>query len=125
MSSTHAQRRAAKAARRKKVLAERRKVAMAEKNLPRAERMRRLAASPIHACLVNDALFEIGNGNLVLARKTADGSMAMAVFMLDVYCVGVKDVILRVQGASEIERILQAVGDVQPLVAIEPARARK
>lgn len=107
------------------MLAERRKIVMAEKNLPRAERMRRLASSPIHACLVNEALFEIGNGNLILARKTADGSMAIAVFMLDVYCVGVKDVILQVEGATKVQRILDSLGEVQPLIAIEPACARK
>lgn len=125
MSNRHAQRRAAKVVRRKKLLAERRKVAMAEKQLPRAERMRRMAAAPIHSCLVNEALFEIGNGNLVLARKTADGRVAMAAFMLDVYCVGVKDVILRLDGARESETVIAALGDMQPLIAIDPACARK
>lgn len=125
MSNRHAQRRAAKAARRKKQLAERRKVAMAEKQLPRAERMRRMAAAPIHCCLVNEALFETGNGNLVLARKAADGRMGAAVFMLDVYCVGVKDVILRLDDSGDIERIIAVLGDVQPLTAIDTACARK
>lgn len=125
MSNRHAQRRAAKAARRKKLLAERRKGAMAEKQLPRAERMRRMGAAPVHCCLVNEALFETGNGNLVIARKTADGRMGVAVFMLDVYCVGVKDVILRLDASSEIERVIAALGDIQPLTAIDAACARK
>ncbi len=125
MSNRHAQRRAAKAARRKKVLAERRKVAMAEKQLPRAERMRRMAAAPLHSCLVNQALFEIGNGNLVVARKGTDGRIAVAAFMLDVYCAGVKDVILRLGESREIESVIAAMGDVQPFVAIDAACARK
>ncbi len=98
---------------------------MAEKQLPRAERMRRMAVAPIHCCLVNEALFETGNGNLVLARRAADGRMSAAVFMLDVYCVGVKDVILRLDDSAEIERVIAALGDVQPLAAIETACARK
>lgn len=125
MSHRHAQRRAAKAARRKKLLAERRKVAMAEKQLPRVERMRRMAAAPIHSCLVSGALFDGGNGNLVLVRRAADGRMAMAAFMLDVYCVGVKDVIFRMSDALEIEPIIAALGNVQPLIAVDPACARK
>jgi PAS domain-containing protein len=125
MSPRHAQRRAAKAARRKKLLAERRKIAMAEKQLPQVERMRRMAAGAIHCCLVNEALFEIGNGTLILARRTADGRMALAAFMLDVYCVGVKDVILRLGDARETESIVAAFGTVQPLIAIDPAHARK
>ncbi len=49
----------------------------------------------------------------------------MATFLLDVYCVGVKDVTLRVDEASEIERFMEALGQVQPMAAIEPTRARK
>jgi hypothetical protein len=125
MSKRHAQKRAAKAARRKKVLTERRKAAMAESQMSLATRMRRMAVAPIHSCLISEALPEIGNGYLVLARKAADGRMAMATFLLDVYCVGVKDVILRVDEASEIEHFMEALGEAQPMVAIEPTRARK
>lgn len=49
----------------------------------------------------------------------------MAIFLLDVYCVGVKDVVLRVDEASEIERFMEVLGETQPMVAIEPTRARK
>jgi hypothetical protein len=125
MSNRHAQKRAAKAARRKKLLAERRKVAMAEKRVPLAERMRRMAAAPIHACLVNEELFEVGSGNLVLVRKMADGRIAMAAFLLDVYCVGVKDVMVRQDDTAEIESIMEDLGEAQPLVAVDPAWARK
>jgi hypothetical protein len=125
MQKRHAQKRAAKAARRKKLLAERRKGAMAESQMSLATRMRRMAVAPIHSCLVSEDLSGIGNGYLVLARKAADGRMAMAVFLLDVYCVGVKDVVLRVDVASEIERFIDALSRGQPLVAIEPTRARR
>ncbi|MGE4078872.1 MAG: hypothetical protein AB7F22_25260, partial [Reyranella sp.] len=64
-------------------------------------------------------------GYLLLARKAADGRTAMAIFLLDVYCVGVKDVILRVAGAHEIERFMDRLNVAQPMTAIEPPRARK
>ena len=124
MSKRHPHKRAAKAARRKKLLTERRKAAMAESQMSLATRMRRMAGAPIHSCLISEALAEFGEGYLVLGRKAADGRMAVAVFLLDTYCVGVKDVILRVGEASEIERFLEVLGEAQPLVAIEPARAR-
>jgi len=98
---------------------------MAESQMSLATRMRRMAGAPIHSCLISEALLEIGKGYLVLARKAADGRTAMAVFLLDTYCVGVKDVILRVDEASGIERFLEALGEAQPMVAIEPTRARK
>ena len=99
---------------------------MAEKQLPRAEADAwRMAAGPIHCCLVNEELFETGNGNLVLARKAADGRMGVGVFTLDVYCVGVKDVILRSPRLVQIEPVIAAFGDIQPLTAIDTACARK
>lgn len=125
MSNRHVQKRAAKAARRKNLLAERRKAEMAGSQVSLTTRFRRMAGSPIHACLISEALPEIGQGYLVLARKAADGRTAMVTFLLDVYCVGVKDVILRVDEASEIERFIAAIGETQPMLAIEPTRARK
>lgn len=125
MANRHAQKRAAKAARRKKLLTERRKAAIAESQMSLATRVRRMAGAPIHSCLVSERLFEIGQGYLALARKAADGRMAVALFLLDTFCVGVKDVILRVDEASEVERFLEAAGATQVMAAIEPARARK
>ncbi len=126
MSKKHVQqKRAAKAARRKKLLTERRKAAIAESQISLATRIRRMAGAPIHSCLISEALSELGKGYLLLARKAADGRMAMATFLLDLYCLGVKDVILRVDEPSEIESFIEAVGEVQPMIAIEPTRARK
>lgn len=125
MSKRHPQKRAAKAARRKKILTERRKAAMVEGQMSLAMRIRRMAVAPIQSCLISEALLELGTGYLVLARKAADGRMAMVTFLLDVYCVGMKDVIVRVDEASEIERFLEAMGGAQPMDAIEPTRARK
>ncbi len=125
MSKRHAQKRAAKAARRKKLVSERRKAALAESHVSLATRVRRMAVAPMHSCLMGEALFDTGGGYLVLARKGLDGRVAVAIFLLDTYCVGVKDVILRVDVASTLEPLIQGLDDLQPMVAIEPARARK
>jgi hypothetical protein len=125
MAKKHAHKHAAKAARRKKLLTERRKAALAESQMSLATRMRRMAGAPIHSCLISESLDELGKGYLLLARKAADGRVAVATFLLDLYCVGVKDVILRVDEASEIERFVEALGEAEPLAAIEPSRARK
>lgn len=125
MANRHAQKRAAKATRRKKLLAERRKAAIAESQMSPATRMRRMAGAPIHTCLISEALLDIGKGYLALARKAADGRMAVVVFLLDTYCLGVKDVIVRVDEAREVGHFLEALRAAQPMVAIEPTRARK
>jgi hypothetical protein len=126
MSHGIAQRRAAKAARRKKMLSERRKAAVAETRLSLADQMRRAAAAaPIHSCLANEGLFAQGIGNVILTRKTAGGRMAMAAFLVDVYCVGVKDVMVRQGDGADIEPFLATMGEVQPLASVDPAYARK
>jgi hypothetical protein len=125
MTKRHAQKRAAKAARRKKLLAERRKAALAGTQLSLATQVRRITVAPIHCCLISETLFDNGMGYLVVARKAADGRMAVATFLLDVYCIGVKDVVLRLGEAHEIGLFIDRLNDAQPMVATEPSRARK
>lgn len=125
MSKRHQQKRAAKAAQRKKQLAERRKAALAVPQMSPAAQIRQIAVAPIHCCLISEALFDSGMGYLALARKAVDGRMAVITFLLDVHCVGVKDVIVRLAGAHEIEEFIDRLNEAQPMVAIEPSRARK
>jgi hypothetical protein len=51
----------------------------------------RAANAPIHECLVPDSLFEKGIGNLAFSRALPDGSIGLAMFLLDVFCLGVKN----------------------------------
>ena len=46
---------------------------------------------PIHDCLMPNDLFETGVGMVVLARALPSGELALATFLVDVYCLGVKD----------------------------------
>ncbi len=123
MSSSIAQRRGAKAARRKKLLAERRRHADAGGSL--ASRVQRLAVAPIDRCLLQDGLFESGMGTLLLARGTPSAGFTMATFLLDVFCLGVKDVVLRQVESSELDEIVEVMGAGAPFAAVEPSYARK
>lgn len=125
MSSGILRRREARAKRRKQVLAERRKLAGAASNLPLAMRVRRLAALPLGSCLVQDGLFERGNGMVVLTRRQDDGQLVFAAFLLDVFCLGVKDVTFRHMELSEFEEFVALTEDEAPLSSVEPAYARK
>jgi hypothetical protein len=49
------------------------------------------ANCPIHECLVPQGLFEDGIGNLAFSRRLPDGRIALAMFLLDVFCLGVKN----------------------------------
>jgi len=83
--------------RRQKKLA--RKAAKRKRNLaaktgefPGKERLIAFAADkPLHECLVPRVLYEQGMGNVVISRKMPNGDIAAAFFLVDIYCLGVKN----------------------------------
>ncbi|MCG5526050.1 hypothetical protein LRB11_14085 [Ectothiorhodospira haloalkaliphila] len=62
---------------------------------------------PVHECLVPDALFDCGLGPVIWARRTPDGMIASSVFLVDVYCLGVKDAFVQVCSQLEYEHRLK------------------
>jgi hypothetical protein len=123
MASNIAARRGAKAVRRKAILAERRKSEMLASTLP--AKVGRAASAPIRQCLLNGSLFESGIGTLILARGIPGGELAIASFLLDVHCLGIKDVVFRSIARTDLEEWIAVVDETDPLVAIEPSHARK
>ena len=119
-----AHRRAAKAARRKKLLAGRRKAAAADRQLPLAGQMRRLAAAPLHSCLMQEDAFERGISAVILTRE-AEGGLVLASFLIDVHCLGVKDVLFHHSDRAEIEDVIAAMEQNAPFIAVDPSYARK
>jgi Domain of unknown function (DUF1841) len=125
MSSRTPQRRAAKATKRKKLLAERQK-AQGTAPSSSAAQARRGASGPIYRCLLQNAVFETGQGILLLVRGTPRDGFTLGSFLLDSYCLGVKDSVL--QGGlleREVETIIAGADGAAPLEAVEPGYARK
>ena len=123
MGANIALRRAAKAARRKAVVAEKRRTEMLEGTL--AVKVRRAASAPIQECLLQNALFEVGIGTLILARGISPNYLNVAVFLVDASCHGVKDVFFRSLGADELEAFVANMSETEPFVAVDPSYARK
>ncbi|MDE3176609.1 MAG: hypothetical protein KGM15_10960 [Pseudomonadota bacterium] len=115
---------AAKAAKRKVVVAE--KLARDRRELSISKpRHIDFAACPIVACLVTENFESVGISTLTVMRKLSLGRYGIAVFLLDFWCLGVKDAFFRVAEADEYELYieeLEAGGGAEP---IEPARARR
>ena len=55
---------------------------------------------PIHECLIPDNLFTAGIGELVVTRHLPNGDIAMSAFVLDIFCLGVKDAMFMVMPES-------------------------
>jgi hypothetical protein len=125
MASSIVRRRAAKALRRKAVVAAKRRAIDGAGSLPLAPRVRRAAAGPIHGCLMHDGLFEHGSGVVILTRTAGDDELAMASFLVDVFCLGVKDAFFRTIAPWDLEQFLEDAAIPAPLVAVDPSYARK
>ena len=57
------------------------------------------AKYPIYECLVPGELFETGLGTIIVARRPPSGEIAITAFVVDVFCLGVKNVLFKL--ASE------------------------
>ena len=53
------------------------------------------ASGTVRECLVPASLFEKGIGNLVFSRSLPDGRIGLAMFLLDVFCLGARMLLLR------------------------------
>jgi tetratricopeptide (TPR) repeat protein len=111
--------------RRQKMLARKRKSHAARKPVPQqprnAQPLPPAPLLPIHAALATKNLFAKGIGMLALARKLPDGQVAMATFVVDVYCLGVKRARSGILSADEWAAFAQRLD----LEAIDPGCLRK
>jgi hypothetical protein len=125
MSSRNAQRRHAKANQRKKILKQRRLLEPNGAGGGLAGEIRRAAAQPLHACLAQDSIFETGVGMVFLSRKTGARELALSGFLVDAYCLGVKDTMFRELDEDEMEELLEGAAATAPLTPVDPPYARK
>ena len=76
-----------------------------------AERMLAGCRWPVTESRISDSLWEEGIGYAVLVRRGPGGTAAMGMFLLDVYCLGVKDVVMRVESEPSISTMLAQFGE--------------
>jgi hypothetical protein len=60
-------------------------------------------AWPIIACTIPDQLWKNGIGQLVLARRMPDGRVALAIFLVDTFCLGVKNALCKLLGPAHFQ----------------------
>jgi len=104
-----------------------RKRALAQRD-PRdiAARIERAATAPILHCCTTDVLWDEGMSHVLVSRKLPSGNVAFVAFLVDVYCLGVKDVFFNVVSRGAYDSMLygKLIGDYQ-MVKLAPPEARK
>jgi hypothetical protein len=84
-----------------------------------------LERAPIHAALAGDAIFTNGLGSVIISRRLPDERIAIGVFLVDAYCLGVKDAFFTVAAPDEYDAIIRKIAGTQQLDPVSPAYARK
>lgn len=123
ISSKQRQKRLERKAKKKKSLKINRSISLSKRKAAR------YSTCPIHECLVPHGLFEIGIGNVMVSRKPPNGNIAVSVFLVDIFCLGVKDAFFRVLKEGEYENKLIASlmesHEGQTFKSVDPSCARK
>lgn len=115
-----AERRNAKQREKRKELARR----QSDSSLPAL--IERAATCPIlHACTL-DTLRKQGIGQVLISRELPGGKVAFATFLLDVYCLGVKDVFFNVAPRAQYDwKMYGKLAGMGKVIHLRPESARK
>jgi hypothetical protein len=87
--------------------------------------MAQAANGPIHECLVPGNLFELGIGNLAFSRRLPDGNITLAMFLLDVFCLGVKNAFFVTVAKGEYDQRMRGWPPPERPQPMPPACFRK
>jgi hypothetical protein len=94
-----------------------------EASLP--ARVLRAAQAPIQHCFLTESVFDIGMGTLILARGATRHHLALSSFLIDVFYVGIKDVIFESVDNEVFEMYMEATDAGSPMISVDPSYARK
>lgn len=113
-----AERRKAKEKDKRRALAVRRSVGM-------ADRMAESATAPILHCFTQEELWEEGMGHVLVSRRLPLGQVAFSIFLIDMYCLGVKNAQCGIVSRSEYDEVVAKLGRAFPLEDDTPEFVRK
>jgi hypothetical protein len=89
----------------------------------------RAAETPIRLCALHgqivDGAVDGGIASVLLARGRTPAVVTTAVFLVDTFCLGIKDVIFDELEADELAFLVESMAEAAPLTGVEPAYALK
>lgn len=89
-------------------------------------RLLRASSAPILHCCVPASIWDNGIGNVLISRQLPNGDVAVAVFLVDTYCLGVKNAFAKILPRGRYEHELYAkLVRKEALAPVKPEYARK
>ncbi len=117
--------------RQKKLAKKKKKRSLKKKILNAAKNLSSNGASysqyPVYECLAPGSLFETGLGAVAFTRALPNGGIAVSLFLVDVYCLGVKNAMFQVMSKFDYQDRIKngLLENDDDLEKIHPACARK
>jgi hypothetical protein len=90
-----------------------------------AERLTSAAGSLILECWASLNLWDQGMGYICLSRELPNGSIAVAIFLVDRYCLGVKNALAQITSRFNYESRTRQLRSQSKSKNVSPANARK
>ncbi len=120
MSKSHGSREQKRRAKQKAKRLERRSSIARRSSDDPAIRLQSVDRLPVVESLASDSIWKVGIGHLVLARQEAEGRLLIGVYLVDVYCLGVKDAFWRAGSHADLRETIERLKEVGPTRSIEP-----
>ncbi len=84
-------------------------------------RLRRAEKWPVVHALVAAKLWEDGIGYLAIARQEAEGRLVFGAYLVDVYCLGVKNAFWSAGTPGDFTEMIERMEETQAMIPISPA----
>ena len=96
------------------------------RNAGLADQLSMRSKAPVFQCLVAAGMDQGGLGEVVISRRTASGEIAFSLFLVDRYCMGVKDCFGRITSGSQYREFLDQLAERGRIMrTIDPSSARR
>jgi hypothetical protein len=91
-----------------------------------ATRIEQGSKAPILHCFATSNVMEDGIGEVLISRQLSHGNVAFVIFLVDMYCLGVKDVVVNIfPEANYRKAVYEKLAAQYTLIRMKPECARK
>jgi hypothetical protein len=84
-------------------------------------RLQRAATWPVVEAQVGASIWDQGIGHVAIARQASEGQLVFGIFLVDVYCLGVKNAYWREGTRQDFQGMIEQMNASQKMRAIAPA----
>ena len=121
MAANHGARQQKRVAKQKAKRAAKRSKLQMRTSIDPSVRLQSAEKRPVTSAVVSTEIWKRGIGSLAIARRESEGQLVFAVFLVDVYCLGVKNAFWKPGTQHDYDDLIRRMNGTQKMAAIAPA----